>query len=111
MINYEPIATDNCGGPVTVICDPPSGTMFPVGTTTVTYTAVDDASNVTTASFTVTVTDDELPVITGIPADIVASTERGLVLDAWNRTEAGPMARGQRTDEQCPIGGLVLTRN
>ena len=34
-----------------------------VGTTTVTYTAMDAAGNTTTSSFTVTVTDDENPAI------------------------------------------------
>lgn len=54
VVNYAtPTATDNCS--VTVTCDPPSGSAFPVGETTVTCTAADPANNTTTCSFTVTV--------------------------------------------------------
>jgi hypothetical protein len=48
-----PVATDNCPG-VTVACVPPSGTPFPVGTTTVTCTATDASGNTATCSFAVT---------------------------------------------------------
>ena len=67
-----PTATDNCG--VTSFTSTHgSGASFPVGVTIVTYTAVDAATNTTTASFTVTVTDNTKPVIT-CPAPIVTST-------------------------------------
>ena len=51
-----PTASDNCPG-VTTICSPPSGTSFPVGTSTVTCTARDAANNIATCSFTVTLFD------------------------------------------------------
>jgi hypothetical protein len=51
-----PVANDNCGS-VSVVCAPPSGTLFPRGVTTVTCTASDAASNQTSCSFTVTVFD------------------------------------------------------
>lgn len=55
VVNYpQPTATDNCGA-VTVTTNPPSGSTFPVGTTTVTITATDDSGNQSTASFTVSV--------------------------------------------------------
>lgn len=65
-VNYpSPVATDNCSG-VSIACNPPSGSFFPVGTTTVTCTATDAASNSATCTFTVTVTapprDAEPPV-------------------------------------------------
>ncbi len=49
-----PTATDAVGV-VSLVCSPASGSVFPVGTTTVTCTARDAASNVSTKSFTVTV--------------------------------------------------------
>src|SRR6185295_7047941 len=49
-----PTATDAVGV-VSVVCSPASGSVFPVGTTTVTCTARDAASNVSTKNFTVTV--------------------------------------------------------
>src|SRR4030095_936343 len=49
-----PTANDNWRG-VTVACVPPSGSMFPTGTTSVTCTATDTAGNTATCSFPVTV--------------------------------------------------------
>jgi hypothetical protein len=40
---------------VTTVCTPPSGSIFPVGTTTVTCSATDVLGNTATCSFTVTV--------------------------------------------------------
>jgi hypothetical protein len=54
-------ATDNCG-PVT-ISRSPSGNTFPVGTTTITWTARDGAGNTSTATQLVTVIDNTPPVI------------------------------------------------
>jgi HYR domain len=49
-----PTASDNCPG-VTVACVPPSGSIFPAGTTTVTCTATDTSGNTASCSFTVSV--------------------------------------------------------
>ncbi|HWO02277.1 MAG TPA: HYR domain-containing protein [Blastocatellia bacterium] len=49
-----PGSTDNCPGQ-TVNCNPPSGSSFPVGTTTVTCTAMDTSGNTASCQFTVTV--------------------------------------------------------
>ena len=79
-----PTATDNAGGSITlVLVTSPtagltSGAAFPLGVTTVTYTATDAAGNVQTASFTVTVGDGEAPVFAGVPANISQSTDAGL---------------------------------
>ena len=54
-VNYTVTATDNCSA--TVTCTPASGSVFPIGTTTVNCTATDPAGNTDTCSFTVTVTD------------------------------------------------------
>eukprot|EP01029_Cantina_marsupialis_P005840 TRINITY_DN1632_c0_g5_i1.p3 TRINITY_DN1632_c0_g5~~TRINITY_DN1632_c0_g5_i1.p3 ORF type:complete len:819 (+),score=138.72 TRINITY_DN1632_c0_g5_i1:3540-5996(+) len=63
-----PAAVDNCGT-VTLSSNHNSGDEFPVGTTTVTYTAT-DGTNPTTSSFDVIVTDDQAPVISGCPTNI-----------------------------------------
>ena len=60
VIDYTATATDNSGS-VAVVCVPPSGTAFPIGVTTVTCTAIDDAGNVATGSFTVTVISGTQP--------------------------------------------------
>ena len=50
----SPAATDNCPG-VTTACLPPSGSAFPVGTTTVLCSATDTSGNTSNCAFTVTV--------------------------------------------------------
>ena len=60
-----------------MVGDAASGDAFPVGTTTVAYTATDIHGNSTAATFTVTVTDDEAPVISGLPANITQTADAG----------------------------------
>ena len=50
----EPTATDN-SGIVTLTSSHSPGSTFDIGTTTVTYTATDDAFNTVSDTFTVTV--------------------------------------------------------
>ncbi len=54
-VPYIVSATDNVDDDPTVTCEPPSGSTFPIGATTVTCTATDSAGNTAVASFTVTV--------------------------------------------------------
>ena len=57
VVTYTlPTAIDLVSGPAPVTADVASGATFPVGTTTVNFTAKDAAGNTATASFTVTVT-------------------------------------------------------
>ena len=52
VVNYTIQATDNIGV-VSLICLPPSGSVFPIGTTAVQCTASDAAGNSAVANFTV----------------------------------------------------------
>jgi Domain of unknown function DUF11/HYR domain len=54
VVTYSVSATDNCPG-VSELASPPSGSTFPIGTTTVTVIATDASNNQGTATFTVTV--------------------------------------------------------
>jgi hypothetical protein len=77
VVTYAPATvTDNSGETITPAYSQASGTSFPVGATTVTITAEDSSGNQASASFTVTVEDDEAPVIT-VPDDIVVSNDPG----------------------------------
>lgn len=69
VVTYSaPVATDNCPGVITVLkAGLPSGSVFPVGITPVTYEAVDASGNSVTGSFTVTVNDVEPPKLSGLP--------------------------------------------
>ena len=71
-----PTATDNCGI-ASITSDYNSGHPFPVGTTTVTYTVTDVNGRAVTASFDVTVTDDQDPSISGTPSDINQTADSG----------------------------------
>lgn len=80
VVTFSVIATDDHGTP-TVVCTPPSGSIFPVGTTTVSCTATDSAGNSTTATFTVTVVL-LAPVDTTAPS-IVVDVTGTLGNDGW----------------------------
>ncbi len=59
-----PTVTDLCDSLPTVICVPPSGSLFAFGATVVECTATDFSGNIAAGTFTVSVTDTTPPVIT-----------------------------------------------
>lgn len=68
-VNYTaPTATDVVDVSVAASCDKASGSVFALGTTTVTCTATDSAGNTSTETFTVTVQDQTKPDVT-VPGD------------------------------------------
>jgi hypothetical protein len=69
-VTFPPfVVTDVCDASPRVVASPASGSLFPLGTTTVTVTATDASGNASTATFVVTVRDTTPPAITK-PADI-----------------------------------------
>ncbi len=75
VVNYAVSVSDNQPG-ATLACLPPSGAVFPMGTTAVVCTASDTTGNRATNSFTVTVEDRETPVLT-VPANLSMLAEPG----------------------------------
>jgi|GEM_PF-814081 len=75
----DAVAIDPDGGPVTVMqtMGPPSGSDFPVGVTVIEFTATDDEGDTSTCQFTITVEDNEIPIVT-CPADIVTDNDPGI---------------------------------
>jgi hypothetical protein len=63
VVNFStPTAIDDVDGPIAlVVCTPPSGSTFALGTTTVICSATDSHGNTGTASFTVTIVDTTPP--------------------------------------------------
>ncbi|MGB3607523.1 HYR domain-containing protein [Psychroserpens sp.] len=53
-----------------------AGSVFPIGTTTLEYQALDDTNLLDTCTFTITVIDNENPTVTA-PMDVTASTDVG----------------------------------
>ncbi|MCC6840665.1 MAG: HYR domain-containing protein, partial [Flavobacteriales bacterium] len=63
-VNYPmPVVSDNCSSNLVLTAGLPSGSVFPTGTTTVSYRATDPSGLSDSCSFTVTVIDAEAPVI------------------------------------------------
>lgn len=60
-VDFEVSAVDAVSGNAVATATPPSGSLFPIGNTTVTVTASDAAGNKSTASFVITVTQPQLP--------------------------------------------------
>lgn len=71
-----PTANDNCPGVVRTSTHNP-GDTFPLGTTTVTYTATDASGNFVTCSFDVTINDTQDPEIT-CPVDTIIETDASM---------------------------------
>jgi RNA polymerase sigma factor (sigma-70 family) len=80
-VAYTASATDLVDGQITPTCAPASGTVFPVGTTTVTCTARDAHGNQASGSFIVTVTPFPQP-------DLVVSSVTGTSFRITNRGDA-----------------------
>ena len=74
VVNFEAGISDESD--VTIEYSHEPGSLFPVGTTTVTVTATDDSGNSAECSFDVTVSDEEVPFI-ACPEDLVVIAEVG----------------------------------
>ncbi|MEW6207722.1 MAG: HYR domain-containing protein [Acidobacteriota bacterium] len=75
IVTYpSPTASDNCS-PVTATCNPPSGSVFPKGVTTINCAVTDSSGNSAVCSFTITVEDDQPPALS-CPASITVTTIR-----------------------------------
>ena len=89
----EPTALDNCAGAMTYTTRSHApGAIFPVGTTTVTYTFTDGSGNTSTCVFDVIVQDNTPPVISSCPADITVQTGVGRLTCDQTATWTEPTA-------------------
>ncbi len=93
----SPSASDDCGNP-SLESNYASGSVFEIGTTTVTYTATDACGNTSTASFTVTVIENccRVPPVLSCPEDYTGCPEDALTPDVTG------MASTISGDPSCP---------
>jgi CSLREA domain-containing protein len=89
IVTYAtPTATDNCGTPtVARTAGLASGAVFPIGTTTVTYTATDGSGNSTSCSFMVTVLTPQASLqnlINSVNASSLTGTQKNGLLAKLN---------------------------
>jgi hypothetical protein len=68
-VDFSVTATDTCDPAPVIACNPPSGTVFAPGSTTVECSATDATGNQSLCTFTVSVIDTQPPIIS-CPADI-----------------------------------------
>ena len=99
VVNFTVTAVDAASA-VTVVSTPPSGTAFPVGTSTVTSVATDAFGNRSTAQFTVTVQDREAPV--------VLTKNITVPLDASGNASITPAQINHGSSDNCGIASLNL---
>ena len=100
-----PTAVDNCPGAVSLTSSHPPGSTFPVGTTTVTYTATDISGNQSFCYFDVTVIDNT-------PPDFTKPLDLTIYVNALCGYNAGTGITGDATGEydNClPIGEATYT--
>jgi hypothetical protein len=124
-VTFEPVPSATDIGAVSVTCtafDPAvavqSGSLFPIGTTTVACTATDDANNPTSDTFDVTVADNTITG-SGISSN-KKSVKAGSVAGfnwAWEDSSGNPVDVGEgnqdieawlKNDSDCSVAGPDL---
>jgi hypothetical protein len=106
--SFEATASDIADPVPSVACVPPSGSTFPLGTTTVTCTATDGSGNQSEGSFIITVQDTTPPVVTAPPDVSVAATGPMTVVNlemtgAATATDAVGVVLGPTPDNSGPF--------
>ena len=100
-------ATDNSGVAPVITYSQASGTIFPIGTTTVTVTATDGSGNASTGTFTVTVRDTTAPVVTPPSNITVAATSSSGATVSYSSASASD-AVGVVSFSYSPASGTVF---
>ena len=84
-VTFASTATDNCTASPNVVSIPPSGSFFPIGTTSVSSTATDDCGNTDSCRFNVNVTPTNLITITAtLPGSLPSNRCVNFVMDDCN---------------------------
>jgi hypothetical protein len=107
-----PVASSGCGNIVSVVCTPPSGSVFPVGTTVVNCTAVDSQGNAANCSFTVTVNRIGKPVIIKCPPNqtlYTCGSNAVAYYKVYASGNTGPVITSPPSGTTFPIGTNVVT--
>ncbi|MFN8395282.1 MAG: HYR domain-containing protein [Bacteroidia bacterium] len=113
IVSYNVTFSDNCaGGSLSQGAGSPNGSAFSVGTTVNSFTATDASGNTATCSFSVTVSDNEAPIIT-CPANINVGTDAGqcTAIVTYNVSSGDNCAGGGLSQSAGLQAGRPLGRN
>jgi uncharacterized repeat protein (TIGR01451 family) len=110
VVTYTaPVGSDNCPGATTAqTAGLPSGSTFPVGTTTNTFEVTDSSGNKTSCSFTVTVNDVENPVISCPASQTLEPTCPSGAVATWTAPVGTDNCPGAVTTRTGPAPGSVF---
>jgi len=110
VVTYAtPVGSDNCPGATTAqTAGLPSGSTFPVGTTTNTFEVTDTSGNKTSCSFMVTVNDVEDPVISCPSSQTLEPTCPSGAVATWTPPVGTDNCPGAVTTRSGPAPGSVF---
>jgi hypothetical protein len=115
QVRFAASATDRVDGPVPVTCTPASGSTFPLGTTPVACSAVDQAGFAANGDFTITVLDDSPPSLK-LPKDLTeeATSKDGaqvrFAASATDRVDGPvPVTCAPASGDTFPLGDTPVT--
>jgi hypothetical protein len=104
LVTYPaPMATDNSGS-VAVVCNPPSGSMFPCGVSTVTCVATDRCGNKDECSFTVTVNQQGNGPTIQCSGDVTVNTCTNGAVVNFNVAGTAPIVCTPPSGSVFPVG-------
>jgi hypothetical protein len=113
VVNYNfPFANSSCANLASVVCTPPPGSFFPVGTTVVTCTATDSQGNAATCTFTITVQRIGKPVIVKCPPNQTIFTCGSNAVAYYKPSvsgQVGPVIVSPPSGSTFPLGTNVVT--
>jgi hypothetical protein len=107
VVNFDVSATDLVDGAVPTVCSTPSGSTFPLGSTTVTCAASDSRGNSGFARFEVVVKDATGPALT-LPGTITAEATSGAGADVMYTATATDLVDGAVGTSCSPASGATF---
>jgi hypothetical protein len=111
-VTYVATASDDLAGKAVAHCTPQSGSVFPVGQTTVDCTAEDGNGNHTSGSFTVTVTVTQVAgdqLVLPSPTTVEATSTAGAVVNYTTSAGGSAVSCTPQSGSRLPLGDTVVS--
>ncbi|HMG36330.1 MAG TPA: DNA/RNA non-specific endonuclease [Blastocatellia bacterium] len=107
LVTFVASAVDQVDGPRPVACSPSSGSVFPLGTTTVTCSSSDEHGNTASAHFNITIVDTTPPTLI-VPSNILAKATSGAGATVSFTTSASDLVDGAVPVSCTPPSGSTF---